>query len=582
MAKELGHRSADRLHSPSACLLEMYSGPYRERPTARAEPTGSRLGSPRALELDGRLMASSGPSDLGGEELQAAPPHVRHVIAIYGGRGGVGKSVVGVNLAVYLAQLGRTVALVDANPSGGKLHTMLGVSVDSKPSPRDDPFDEDLETLSTSVPGLFLSPQPYVSGSTIPVRPGRKARWARRLRQLDADYVLLDLGTGTAPATLDLFLAADLGILVTSAEPPSVEATYRACRALFQRRLRRMLVRDRFRMRLVERAQVELPPLPAPQDLVRAVARWDTAVGKLAAAELAKLRPRLVVNCVRLRTDNDLGPAMCEMASRYLGINMDSIGHIEQDDSVWLSVVRRRPLLIDSPTSKSARNVERVARRVLALVTSREQTRTAEPVELVPEELSLYDVLWTHRGASDEELRRAYKRQREIFQQDSLPLTSLLTQSGREMAQARIEEAHDTLLDPLRRRAYDVSTFPPAAEEVKQTNPLLDTAVAAERAMLRQELAHEIHADTDFTGALLAKVRESLGIEVEEISTHTKISATHLRAIEAEQFDKLPALVYARGFVQQLAGYLKLDPAQVSRTYLRRMRAWRANHPPAG
>jgi flagellar biosynthesis protein FlhG len=150
------------------------------------------------------------------------------------------------------------------------------------------------------------------------------------------------------------------------------------------------------------------------------------------------------------------------------------------------------------------------------------------------------------------------------------------------MAQARIEEAHDTLLDPLRRRAYDVSTFPPAAEEVKQTNPLLDTAVAAERAMLRQELAHEIHADTDFTGALLAKVRESLGIEVEEISTHTKISATHLRAIEAEQFDKLPALVYARGFVQQLAGYLKLDPAQVSRTYLRRMRAWRANHPPAG
>lgn len=519
--------------------------------------------------------------DRGGEAVQAAPPHVRHVIALCGGRGGVGKSVVAVNLAVYLAQLGRTVALVDANPSGGKLHTMLGVSAET-PSARDESIDEELPRLPTSVPGLFLSPQLYVSGSTLPSRPGRKARWARQLRQLDVDYVLLDLGAGTAPASLDLLLAADLGICVTSPEPPSVEATYRTCRALFQRSLRRMLVKDRFRMRLVERAQAELPPLPAPQDLVRLIARYDASVGELAAVELAKLRPRLVVNCVRLRTDGDLGPAMSEMASRYLGINMDAIGQIEQDDSVWLSVVRRRPLLIDSPTSKAARNLERVARRVLAMVTSREQARSAEPIQLVPEELSLYDVLWTHRGASDEELRRAYKRQRDIFQQNSLPLTSLMTPAQFAMAQARIEEAHDTLLDPLRRRAYDISTFPEVEAEVPKANPLLDTAVAAERAMLRQELAHEVHADTDFTGTLLAKVRESLGIEIEEISAHTKISAGYLRAIETEQFDKLPALVYARGFVQQLATYLKLDPAQVSRTYLRRMRAWRASSSSTG
>ena len=45
------------------------------------------------------------------------PPNVRHVIAVGGGRGGVGKSVVAVNLAVYLAQLGRTVALIDADPA---------------------------------------------------------------------------------------------------------------------------------------------------------------------------------------------------------------------------------------------------------------------------------------------------------------------------------------------------------------------------------------------------------------------------------------------------------------------------------
>jgi Mrp family chromosome partitioning ATPase len=48
----------------------------------------------------------------------APPLGVKHVIAIGGGRGGVGKSVVAVNLAVDLAQLGRKVLLIDTDPAG--------------------------------------------------------------------------------------------------------------------------------------------------------------------------------------------------------------------------------------------------------------------------------------------------------------------------------------------------------------------------------------------------------------------------------------------------------------------------------
>ena len=81
---------------------------------------------------------------------------------------------------------------------------------------------------------------------------------------------------------------------------------------------------------------------------------------------------------------------------------------------------------------------------------------------------------------------------------------------------------------------------------------------------------------TEFTGTLLRKVRESQGIELSEIAKLTKISSTHLQAIEAERYAELPALVYTRGFVQQLAKFLKLDPTQVSKTYLRRLREWRA------
>lgn len=519
-------------------------------------------------------MSELGP--LASRHSNMPPPNVRHVIAVGGGRGGVGKSVTSVNLAVYLAQLGRTVLLVDADPSGAELHTLLGVEQPAMLPTTEEGDAVDLRPVPTPVPGLLLLPQGYAVGSTVPIRPGRKPRWAKGLRQLSVDYVLIDLGAGTAPATLDLFLAADLGICVTTPEPPSVEATYRFMRAVFQRKIRRALIKDRFKLRLVERAQAELPPLPSPPSLVRRIARYDSKLAELAANELSKLRPRLVVNGVRLRSDTELGTSMRDMARRYLGLELDYVGHVEQDDSVWLSVVRRRPLLIDSPTSKSARNLERIARRILALATSREQVPELAPIPIIPTDLNLYDLLWTHRSATDEDIRRAYKRQKEVYQTGSLALTSLLTDDELRSEQARIDEAYDTLLDPVRRRAYDISTFVEADEEKPSRDVSVDGALAAERAMLRQELAREINAETEFTGRLLAKVREAQGVELEEISKSTKISIAHLRAIEAEDYPKLPALVYSRGFVQQVAKFLELDPSQVSRTYLKRMRTWRA------
>jgi flagellar biosynthesis protein FlhG len=266
---------------------------------------------------------------------------------------------------------------------------------------------------------------------------------------------------------------------------------------------------------------------------------------------------------------------MCDLARRHLGVNLDYVGHIEQDDAVWLSVVHQRPVLIDSPTSKGARNLERIARRILALAANRDQERQAEMVSLAPANLNLYEVLLAHRGATDEELRRAYKRQRDLYQSGSLPLTSLLDETEQRREGSRIEEAHDTLLDPLRRKAYDASIFPEAEAEAPRSRRN-DSALVAERVALRQELSREINAETEFTGRLLSKVRESMGVELLDIARETKISVAHLTAIEQEAFDELPALVYTRGFVQQLAKFLKLDPTQVTKTYLRRLRSSRA------
>jgi cytoskeletal protein RodZ len=48
----------------------------------------------------------------------------------------------------------------------------------------------------------------------------------------------------------------------------------------------------------------------------------------------------------------------------------------------------------------------------------------------------------------------------------------------------------------------------------------------------------------------------------------TRISKTHLQALENEEASKLPAEVYVRGYVYQYAKVLKLNPDQVASSYL--------------
>ncbi len=496
----------------------------------------------------------------------------RRFIAVGGGRGGVGKSLLAVNLAVYFAQLGKAVVLVDADAGGSNLHTHFGLRAACLAT---DPNDGGATAMraalvATSVPGLWLLPAAHdavAPGFTL--RAGRTMRWLSALRELPADYLIVDVGAGHGELAIDLMLAADVPIAVTVPEPPAVETTYRFLRAAFRRRLRRAFMRDKLRSTTLERATAEIGALPAPIDLVRRLAKIDRSLAELAWAEAQALRVQLVVNQTRVRADAEFGAWMSALVSRHYGVVLDELGHVETDDTVWLTVRRNKPLLVDSPTSKSARNIERIARRVLALATSK-----AEPVRRPPipmDEPTLYAVLGVTRTASDEEIRRAYKRQREIYATGGLATVSLLDPTQLTAAQRKLDEAYETLLDVMRRRAYDLSTFPDQEPEVlsaRTTRP----ALAAEQLMLQEELTREIGPETEFTGALLRKVRESQGLELGDISAKTKIARTHLQAIEDDRFEDLPAVVYTRGFLVEFAKQLRVDPAMVQKTYLRRMR----------
>lgn len=90
--------------------------------------------------------------------------------------------------------------------------------------------------------------------------------------------------------------------------------------------------------------------------------------------------------------------------------------------------------------------------------------------------------------------------------------------------------------------------------------------------VINAEFEKEIEDSTEFTGDFLRKIREYKSVDLERLSDMTKVSRLYLQAIESEDYDKLPASVYVRGFVFQYAKCLKLKPEVVANSYVARMK----------
>lgn len=290
----------------------------------------------------------------------------RAILAVGGGKGGIGKSLVAANLGVYLSQLGRKVVLVDADLGGANLHTCLGV-----PPPTKTLSDfvtrkaADLREVVTPTNierlGLISGAMDFL-GAANP-KYTQKLRLLREIARLDVDNVIIDLGGGTGFNILDFFLIADHGILTVVPEPTSIENAYRFIKAAYYRRLKTLEMSWNLRP-LVEAAMGDRASkgLKTPQDLVRYVEERDPAGGARLRAELEKFPLKLVVNQARAEDEQKLGVAISDACRKYFGIPMEYLGAIPYDDAVWRAVRRRRPVILDNPECNAAQAIRAVAR----------------------------------------------------------------------------------------------------------------------------------------------------------------------------------------------------------------------------
>ncbi len=476
------------------------------------------------------------------------------VVAVASGKGGTGKSLVAANLSLLLASLGKRVIAVDAALGDAGLHGMLGVS-EPRLSLRDafkpggPPLSELVMVTAVSGLGLVASEAGSVQAE---LDEAAAAQLGPQLGRLDADFVVVDLPSGCSRYVVDLFLIADLRLLVLVPEPPAVELACRLLRAAFGRSLQRAGMG----------ALVADGRLPIPLDMAQ---RAPEVRG-----HMTTLRAAVVLNAVRSKSDIDLGDGIATAARRRLGLPLRYVGHIDYDDAVWVSLRRRRALLIEHPEARAAKCVERVMRRLLA----REGDGARGAGERAHGAIeTYYQLLEIEPSASEEEIRRAHRRVRQMYGRDSVAVSGLYTREGLDALQRRFDEAYATLMDAQRRKAYDQRLFPDGVPSASLPARAQGRRAASDLAA--RGPAPSVPADADFSGTLLREVREALGIELREISERTKIGIGYLGAIEEERFEKLPAPVYVRGFLVEYVKMLGLDVERVLETYFQKYLASR-------
>ena len=294
------------------------------------------------------------------------------IIPVASGKGGVGKSLLSANLAIALGQQGKKVVLVDLDLGASNLHLVIGQN----------PSNESLGSWFTEKSDFkdIIKPTDYqnvsfIAGdSQIPdltsLKHAQKIKLIRNLKNIDADYLILDLGAGTHQFILDMFLLSPQGIVVSS---PAVTATLNGY--LFLKNAVFRLFYTTFKRNTPGRELIDslkkdsasMQKLYIPQ-LVQALAQVDPQNTKLFVNRMNQFRPRLVMNMIDDPKDADKAQRIKNSCNQYLGLEIDYLGLMYRDLLQDKALASRLPVVVYKPQSLLGQAIYRISDKVIATV----------------------------------------------------------------------------------------------------------------------------------------------------------------------------------------------------------------------
>jgi flagellar biosynthesis protein FlhG len=247
------------------------------------------------------------------------------IIAVSSGKGGVGKTNLTVNLGIALSKMDHKVTIIDADLGLANIDILLGLvprytlthvlKMEKKLS----------EVLVEGPNGISI-----VSGGSgvmdmVNLSTDELSRLVESLESInnESDYILIDTGAGLNNSVLSFIKASQELIVVVTSDPTSITDAYA---------------------------------------LIKNIGELDVNI-------------KVVVNRIESNKEGlDVFTKLNTATSKFLGVEMESIGYIYEDHNVKKSVKKQVPFLIGFPNTLASRGVELVAENLVRNSTYTQQS----------------------------------------------------------------------------------------------------------------------------------------------------------------------------------------------------------------
>lgn len=239
------------------------------------------------------------------------------VITVTSGKGGVGKSSVSVNLALWLRRLGKRVVILDADFGLANIEVMLGIR------PQYNLADlmfkgKSLNDIITQGPeGIgFISGGSGIAELTN-LTANQVVYLVQKLCELDqiADIIIIDTGAGISDNVLEFVAASQEVLLVATPEPTSITDAYALLKTLNKKHV-----------------------------------------------DSDKMTVKMIANKV---ANEEEGEELCNklniVVKRFLDINLEFLGSVTMDMAVTKAVMQQKPFSMIYPNSAASKSIHAIA-----------------------------------------------------------------------------------------------------------------------------------------------------------------------------------------------------------------------------
>lgn len=243
--------------------------------------------------------------------------HPVQVIAVTGGKGGVGKSNVTVNLGIALAEMGRRVVILDADLGLANIDILLGINANKT---IEHVLNGECDLRDVMVPGpggIKIVPASSGIQHLTQLAPMQHAGIIQAFSDIgdDVDVLLIDTAAGISDTVLSFVRASQEVILVVTDEPTSITDAY---------------------------AQIKL--LNRDHDIFRF---------------------RIVANMVKSSQQGAaLFTKLTRVTERFLDVALQYVGAVPSDDALKRAVQRQKAVILAYPRCKAATAYRSLARKV--------------------------------------------------------------------------------------------------------------------------------------------------------------------------------------------------------------------------